>query len=148
MIWVINSNSNLCRIYDYHKVPAQLTLLKELSHPEARAKNSDYLTSDKPGTYIASDTAHGSYSPHTDPKTVEVEKFSREIALELNHGRKVNSFEKLIIITTPHMSGLLLNQLDKQVKKRVTHKFQKDLLHLSEKELLLYLKENAKYSEG
>jgi protein required for attachment to host cells len=148
MIWVINTNSNLCRIYNYHKVPAQLTLLKELKHPEARAKNSAYLTSDKPGKYIAGDSAHGSYSPHTDPKTVEIEKFSREIASELDHARKVNSFEKLIIITPPQMSGLLLNQLDKHVKERVTHKFQKDLLHLSEKELLDYLKENAKYSEG
>jgi protein required for attachment to host cells len=148
MIWVINTNSNLCRIYNYHKVPAKLTLLKELKHPEARAKSSDYLTSDKPGKYIAADAAHGSYSPHTDPKTVEIEKFSREIAGELDHGRKVNSFEKLIIITPPHMSGLLLNHLDKHVKERVTHKFHKDLLHLSEKELLDYLKENAKYSEG
>lgn len=145
MIWVINTNSNLCRIYHYHKSPAELTLLKELAHPEARAKNSDYLTSDKPGAYIGRDLAHGAYSPHTDPKTVEIEKFSREIARELDHARKVNSFEKLIIITPPHMSGMLLNQLDKHVKERLTHKFNKDLLHLSEKELLDYLKENAKY---
>jgi protein required for attachment to host cells len=148
MIWVVNSNTNLCRIYNYHKAPAQLTLFKELHHPEARAKNSDYLTSDKPGKYIGHDTAHGAYAPHTDPKAVEIEKFSREIASELEHARKVKSFEKLIIITPSHMSGLLLNQLDKHVKELVTHKIHKDLLHLSDKELLDYLKENAKYPEG
>jgi protein required for attachment to host cells len=148
MIWVINSNSNLCRIYNYLKTPAQLTLLKELEHPEARMKSSDYLTSSQPGKYIAGDAAHGSYSPHTEPKTIEVEKFSREIAGELDHARKVNSFKKLIIISPAHMSGLLFNQFDKHVKELVTHKFNKDLIHLSEKELLDYLKENAKYPEG
>ena len=148
MIWVINTNSNVCRIYDYQKAPGALTLLKELKHPESRGKKENYLTSDKPGAYTAGDVAHGTHSPHTDPKTVEIEKFSREIASELDHGRKVNLFEKLIIITPPQMSGLLLNQLDKHVKEKVTHKFQKDLLHLSEKELLDYLKEHAKYAEG
>ena len=148
MIWVINSNTNHCRIYHYHKTPASLTLLKEIDHPEARGKSGDFLTSDKQGAYIAGNAAHGTYSPHTDPKMVEVEKFSREIAHELTHARNVNSFEKLIIISPSRMSGLLMNQLDKHVKQAVSHHIQKDLVHLSAKELLDYLKENAKYTEG
>lgn len=146
MIWVINTNTNQCRIYDYHKKPAKLALVKEISHPENRMKKSEYLTSDKPGHYRTSSSAHGTYSQDTDPKDVAIDDFAREIARELNHGRTTNTFEKLILITPPHMEGLLHHHLDKHVKDLVIHNIQKDLIHLSDHELLEYLQKNAKFS--
>ncbi len=147
MIWVVNTNSNMCHIYDYQKNPAQLILLKELNHPENRLKKSDFLTSDKPGHY-QSDPSHagGSFSQRTDPKEVAIDDFAREIARELNHGRTTNAYESLVLITPPHMNGLLLQHLDKHVKERVAHTIQKDLQHLTDKELLALLKTNTKFS--
>ena len=147
MIWVVNTNSNMCHIYTYQKSPAELTLLKELNHPENRLKKSDFLTSDKPGHY-QSDPSHagGSYSQRTDPKEVAVDDFAREIARELNHGRTTHAYENLILITPPHMHGLLLQHLDKHVKELVTHTIQKDLQHLTDKELLTILKTNTQFS--
>lgn len=147
MIWVINTNSNTCHIYDYQKSPAQLTLLKEILHPENRLKKSDYLTSDKPGHYQADGTSGGAYSQRTDPKDVAIDDFAREIARELNHGRSTNAYEKLIIITPPHMNGLLFHHLDKHVKELVVNSIQKDLQHLTDKELLTILKTDTKYSD-
>lgn len=145
MIWVINTNTNQCRIYNYDKTPAKLTLIKEIIHPENRMKKSEYLTSDKPGRYRASNSAQGTYSQDTDPKDVAIDNFAREIAKELNHGRTSKTFEKLILITPPHMEGLLQHHLDKHVKNLVVHNIQKDLLHLSDHELLEYLQINTKY---
>lgn len=148
MIWVVNTNSNICRIYDYQKTPAQLTLVKEINHPENKLKKSDYLTSDKPGRYQSSATgAAGAYSPHTDPKAAAIDQFSREIANELDHGRKTNAYKQLIIITQPHMDGLLQHHLDKHVKSLVTHTIQKDATHLGSHELLGFLQTNTHYSE-
>ncbi len=148
MIWVVNTNSNKCHIYHYQKSPALLTLVKEIAHPENRLKKSDYLTSDKPGRYL-SDTsgAGGSFGQRTDPKEIAIDDFSREIAHELNHGRSTHAYEKLIIITPPHMNGLLFHHLDKHVKNLIVNTIQKDLQHLTEAELLTLLKTEAKYPD-
>ncbi len=149
MICVINTNSNTCRIYHYQKHPAQLTLLKEIIHPESKLKKSDYLTSDKPGQYRTDVTSGGgAYSQRTDPKEVEIDAFSREIAKEIDLGRTKNTFEKLILIAPPHMTGCLFQHLNKHAKELIINNIQKDLQHLKDHELLNYLKENAQYPDG
>src|SRR5579871_5043532 len=102
LTWVINTDSNTCRIYDYSKKPGHLTLIKEIQHPENRLRDID-LTTDKPGHYRTDGSAHGSYSQPSDPKEVKIEDFSREIAKELDHGRNTNAYKKLIVIAPPHM---------------------------------------------
>jgi protein required for attachment to host cells len=145
MIWVVNSNSNVCRIYDYQKKAGKLILLKEINHPENRMKTGEFLTSDKPGHYQSSNAAHGTFAPHSDPKEVAIDQFSREIAKELDHGRKTNIYDKLILINPPHMNGLIHLHLDKHVKELVMHNIPKDLLHLPDHELLDYLQINTRY---
>ncbi|MDR3492119.1 MAG: host attachment protein [Gammaproteobacteria bacterium] len=145
MIWVINTNSNVCHFYEYHKKPSQLKLLKKIVHPENKLKTSEYLTSDRPGHYQTDGSVHGAYSPHTDPKEVSIDSFSREIAKELNHGRTSNSYNNLIIITTPHMDGLIHQHLDKHVNDLVTHNIHKDLMHLTDAQLLDFLDVNTKF---
>lgn len=145
MIWVINTNSNHCRIYHYEK--RELKLLKEIEHPEIRHKKSDYLTSDKPGHYQTNHGAHSAYQPRHDPKEVEIDKFARTLAKELEHEANTHAYEKLILIASPHMTGLLTQHFSKQVKERISHHVQKDLMHLPETELLGYINEQIKYPE-
>ncbi len=135
---VVNTNSNICRIYHYIKNPAQLTLLKEISHPENKLKNSD-LTSDGPGHYQGGESSRGAYSPHTEAKDVLITNFAKEIAKELNQERMKKEYNELILISAPHMMGLLLQQMDKNVKELITNKLEKDLVSLSEHELLTYI---------
>ena len=146
MILVINANTNDCKIYHYDKHPAQLKLLKEISHPANKLKNRD-LTSDRPGHYQGGESARGSYSPHMEEKENEINNFSREIARELNQRRNENDYKTLIVIAPPHMYGLLVQHLNKHVKNMVTHDIQKDLIHYTERELLDFLKVNTKYHE-
>ncbi len=136
MIWIVNVNSNLCRIYHYQKSPAKVTLIKEIEHPENKLKPSE-IVSDKPGRYKG-----GMYSPHTDIKEVEFDHFAREVAKELDEGRVKSKYEKLILIAPPHMNGLLLQHMDKHVKELVMNNIQKDLIFLKDHELLNFVKEN------
>lgn len=141
MLLIVNTNSNTCHIYSYSlddKI-AKLALLKEIIHPQSRLKNSE-LTADKPGHYQAGESARSAYSPHMDAKQVEVDKFARDIAVALNHERNTNGFDKLIIISPPHMQGVLALHLDKQVAHLITQLIHKDLQHYSERELLDFLK--------
>lgn len=141
---VVNTNTNTCRFYHYVKHPVQLTLLKEINHPESKLRSGD-LTSDKPGHYKAGQSARGAYSPHTEAKEIEIDKFSREIANELNKERIKNEYDELIIISPPHMNGLLFQHVNKHVKDLVINNIEKDLLHLTDHELLNFLQTHTKY---
>jgi protein required for attachment to host cells len=143
MIWVINSNSNTCRIYQYNKPNAKLALIKEILHPENRLHNYD-LTSDGPGRYRASGGGHGSFVP-SDPKDVHIDNFMRDVARELNTERAKHSFEKLILISPSHTNGLLMQHMDKHVKDLIITTIQKDLLHLNEQDLLSVLDSTPNY---
>ena len=146
MIVVVNTNTNDCKIYHYNKHPGQLTLLREISHPETKLKNRD-LTSDREGHYKANQSARGAYSPRTDAKETEVIKFSREIARDLNQRRNSNELEHLILIAPPHMYGLISQHLDKHVMDLVTNHIQKDLIHMKNHELLDFLVRNAQFAD-
>lgn len=146
LIWVVNTNSNTCRIYNYKKKPGQLALFKEILHPENKLRDLD-LTSDKPGHYKANGSAHGTYSQSSDPKEIKIDNFSREIAKELDHGRNSHAYNNLIVIAPPHMNGLLFQHINKLVKNLVSHNIEKDLIHLPDHELLSFLKTHTQYPD-
>ncbi len=144
MIWVINSNSNTCRIYQYNKAHAKLDLIKEIQHPENRLHNID-LTSDRAGRYKSNGGAHGAYEPPANQKEIKADNFMRDVARELNQERNKKSFEKLILIVPAHMNGLLMSHMDKHVQELVISNIQKDLLHLNDKDLLSILETTPNY---
>jgi len=142
MTWIVSTNSNTCCIYDYSKNPTNLTLIKQILHPENKLHDIE-LTSDKPGRY-----AFGAYEQPSDPKEIKIDSFAREIAKELDLARTNQNYDALIVIASPHMYGLLSGHLNEHVKKLITHHIQKDVLHLSEHKLLDFLKENTQYPEA
>lgn len=141
-IWVLNSDSNTCRLYHYCKEPKELVLLKEIQHPENKLRDID-LTSDKPGHYNSTGGAHGAFSQKSDPKEIKIDDFSREIAKELDHGRNTQAYDELVIIALPHMTGLLFQHMNKHVKDLITHKVEKDMMHLSKQALLEFVHEHT-----
>lgn len=143
---VVNTNTNTCRIYHYVKHPAQLTLIKEIKHPENKLRSGE-ITSDRPGHYKAGNAAHGAYSPHMEAKEVEIDNFSREIANELDKERMKKEYEEAIIIAPPHMNGLLFQHVNKHVKDLVINNIEKDLIHLTDHELLKYLQAHTQYHD-
>ena len=144
MILILTADSNTGKIYHYDKKASQLTLLKEITHPENKLKTSE-IASDKNGHYQYGSSGHGAFSPRMTPKEVEIENFSRELAKELNQGRVNNEYKELILITSSHMCGLLSQHLNKHVKNLIVNTIQKDILHLSESELLKFVKKNTRY---
>lgn len=139
VVWLIVANSETCKIFDYKKNEHQLTLVKKLNHFQSKLKGSE-LISDRPGHYQTYSTARGTYSSNEDPKEVEFEKFSREIAHELDKARKANQYNHLTLIAPPHMTGLINLHLDIHVKNCIKNNLIKDYVKLTERELLEMLK--------
>lgn len=141
MSWLVTANTNTCRIYHFKRKGFVLTPLKELSHPEMKLKRSEHLTTDKPGRYHANGTQQGAYEPHSDPKEVEIDQFTRDIAHELNKARNENAFECLILVAEPGMMGRLNKHLDKHVAALIEREIHKDVIKLSDHELSKYIED-------
>lgn len=146
MHWIVNCNTSTCRIYEYKK-PEHFMLIKEIDHPENKLKNSE-LSSDKPGRYQTSSSTRGAYSPDTDPKLVKITEFLKEVAKELDHGRNKQAYRNLVIIASPQTSGLLTQQLNKHVNDLISNHIHKDMIHLTDHELLRFVKENTQYPDS
>jgi protein required for attachment to host cells len=148
MIWVIAANAVTCRIFHYGKNGGELTLIKQISHPENRLKMQDYLTSDRPGHFKSGADSRGSFQPRTAPKDVELNNFAREIGREIMRGRKAEAFNKLIVIATPQMGGLIFSHVDKLTEAMVMNYIHKDPQHFTESDILTYLKKFASYPDS
>jgi protein required for attachment to host cells len=117
MIWVVNYNAVACHIYSYDRNLPVIRLVKEITDPRNRG--------------------------HKDPKEVEVDHFSKEVADLLEHGRTNHEYDELVVIGPPHMNGLLFKHVTKSVKELVTQEIQKDFQNYTAKELLEYLKKHV-----
>ncbi len=145
MIWVVNVNSNSCKVYEYTKHPAALRLVKEFSAPQTKLKNSELIT-DRPGHYQGGESARGAYEPRLEAKDIEIENFLRKIAKALNKDRNEHQLTNLILIAPSSSMGILTKYLDKQVSDLISHHLHKDLLKYTEPQLLAFLKENTQFS--
>ena len=135
---VIAANSNHCCIYDYNAQEGQLRLIKEFDHPENKLKDSQ-LVSDRPGRYQMSRTNRSAFSQESDPASLKIDNFARELARELDAERNHHDFTELVLIMSPQMEGLLTHHLNKQVAALIKHTIQKNLMHCTEAKLLQYL---------
>ncbi len=115
MMWILTANTNTARVYQLEKLIEEMTLLQELNHPENKLKISEFTT-DRPGHYKTDSSGGGAYSPHSNPKEVAMDNFAREISILLKEGRNSNKYKSLIIVSLPHMMGLLSKHLDPMYK--------------------------------
>jgi len=138
--WVIVADSSKCNIYEYSKSNDDMHLIKEITHPENQLKDSDYM-SDKQGSFRRSGRAsgHGTFLANADPKKTKIDQFSKEIANLLDHDRKIHAFEHLILISPPHMNGLLHHHFSKHLKRILDLSIDKSVVHLPEKKLKTFI---------
>lgn len=141
--WILVANASTARLYANHGAKKGIQLVKELSHPESRAKASN-LVADRPGHNPGAGNGHGSFVPATDPKHNEAERFALELAREMDQGRTANSYQRAILVAAPAFMGLLKGNLDHQVSRLVSESVEKDYTKATEKELSGHL-ENIIY---
>lgn len=142
-IYIAVADTNHARIYQQEGRGQPLHLVDDLRHPDA-AKHNAQLGSDRPGlvprkAITVSGRAVGAhpsvYVPHTEPKTVEQNRFAREVAGKLNRARAGGRFAELVLAMGPRMLGLVRGELSLQAARSVSATIEHDLVHLSDQEL-------------
>lgn len=132
--WILVANACQAKLYARSNIKNGLSLIKTLSHPESRMKNSE-LVSDGSGA-MQSAAGHGARQPQTEPKQNEAIHFAQQLAHELNQGRNEQQFVKIILMAPPTFLGLINEKLDTQTAKLISTKLDKDYTQVGEKEIL------------
>ncbi|MCW8917678.1 MAG: host attachment protein [Gammaproteobacteria bacterium] len=137
--WLLIANGSEARLFETEFRPKSLTLLQEFHHPEAREKGGE-LASDRSGRYQGDfgtgGASHGAFNEATDPKEYEMERFAGELVQALETGRTANSYQHLVIASSPKFHGLLNKQMGAHLSNLIDKHINKDYTSLNERELL------------
>ena len=143
-IWILVANASeaYCYTYDYKKHldgRLKLELLAKHENPSNR-KKEDELVSGRTGSYQRG-SAHGSFSPASDPKETEADRFAKFLADTVDSGRIAHEYKHLVLIVPPHFHGLINKHLKKEMTPLIRIIIQKDYTQLPIKELETQLAE-------
>jgi protein required for attachment to host cells len=136
--YIVVADSHFARIFSKVNKQSPLELVHHL------AADLDLKEHKKPSkTYSDGGSLRHAIEPHTDPKEVEQQHFVHEVVSFIDHAFKQNEFEDLILIAPPKMLGVLNNDLDDQLLKRVVKKIDKNITEMKINELEEYLKDHC-----
>jgi len=142
--WVIVANASTTTIYSTSMTKSGvLNEEQHFDHPSSRLKNLDLVT-DRLG-HAKSDRPSGiSFAVKTDPKDVEFDKFAREISHALDKGFNAKKFDELIVVSSPHFTGILKKHFSKSIKSLITHFIDKDYTSLNIRDLMKQILQECK----
>ena len=133
--WVLAADSSYAKILQADTRAAPLVLMEELEHPEARKKNSDFY-SDGPGrSFDSGGQGRHAMEPEVDAKSVEAQRFARELCVKLRQAAVEGRYEKLYLLAAPEFLGMLRDCLDDNVKSRIAGEVAKDVARQSPEEI-------------
>jgi protein required for attachment to host cells len=125
--WVVAADGARARVL-LHLGPGKG--LSELSSVESEAarKPGRELLADAPGRVFDSfgEGRHAA-EPRTDPKTVEEQKFLREVAAMLERAAREGEYDRLVLCAAPRALGELRPLLSRAVRDRLAAELPKDL---------------------
>src|ERR1700738_1870001 len=132
--WILFADASHARLYQSQAPGHELSPLRELSHPESRAKEVD-LVSDQPGRMRQSRSSARPAMEYTPHRKAEADRFARQLADLVARGLDEWAYDRLSLVAAPEFLGRLRRHLSERVSARVVAEVEKDYLHLEPREL-------------
>lgn len=129
--WYVVADSSGARIFEQRGVTHELTLLRQLDHPEGRLKTEE-LVSDRQGRSDRSNM-HGRtpLGGDYDPKEALREDFANDLAQGLEQDALQEKFHYLVLVSEPHFLGLVKQNLGSHAQRKLRTSLAKDLSQVS-----------------
>lgn len=141
--WILVADSARARLFSATRENGVLETLSEHVCSEAREKSLD-RGSDRPGRVQESASSeHHAMEPTTDPKMIEVQRFVKEVAQQLNDDAGADKFDRLVLAAPPQVLGYYRQQLSERVKDRVLVEIPKSFTQLKDHEISERLKRST-----
>lgn len=142
--WVLVAHGSAAKVIEVDRSSQQLKCVKEFEHPETALKDSEIHT-DKPGrTFQSAFPMRHAKENNEDPTDHERRVFAKKICDFLEKSYQENTFDNLILVSSPHLLGLIRKTMSTSLSKILAHEISKDLasLNLKDQEVIDKIKKN------
>lgn len=154
--WILVADASRARLFRQQQKQKQQPLdhIESFEHPDSRARARDLMADSngrKPagpdmgpaygGRSVSHSYGRVGAAPDTDPKTVEAQKFARELATMLQDGLHRHAYDKVVLVAPPQFLGLLRSTVSNEVSKHIETTINKDLTRLELHELQGHLQD-------
>jgi protein required for attachment to host cells len=139
-LWILIADEGRARLFAMKTEDRKLEETEGFIHSKSRLRSGQILT-DRPGRVGPPAGGHrmASVQPHTDPKTVEIERFAVELAAALHDARAKSSYDLLALVAPPRFLGMLRGRLSTEVSRVLVGCLDKELTTVDVRELPRYL---------
>lgn len=129
--WIMVAGAEKATVYLYSGAQGRLNIHTVLE--QDLPKTSDMMTDQRGRNKNQQMPGGESYAETTDPRTVEKQKFVKDIAeyLYKNH----RDYDQLVLAAGPEILGMLRGELHKEVNKRIVSEVSRNLTQYNEHEL-------------
>jgi protein required for attachment to host cells len=135
-IYILVADLGRAKIYKSETPVKALELVFDQVNFQGKKKPSE-IYSDKAG---GQHSGFGGYHNFAgERRNNEDDRFSRELANMLKNEYQAGKFDVLALISPPHFLGKLRQNLDKECQKIVIRSIDKDLLRMTEQDIINHL---------
>lgn len=143
--WILVGDASRARVFAHNGEQEPWALVRELEHPESRARNADLVDGVSGRVQQSAGAGHRpAMEPTTWPKQVEAERFSQELSHMLDHEYDERRYDALVLVAAPHFLGLLRKHLRPKLSKLVVATLDKDYSALEAREIQLLVEDSMR----
>lgn len=125
--WVLTANEAQAKLFKIVQFP-KIEQIHSFEHPESRLQNHE-LVSSKPGrSFDRMGTNRHTYEPKSDPQSLEIEKFAKELNEYLSKALQNKEFDHLYLFAGPYFLGVFRQHLCPHVAAKIKAEVPKDLV--------------------
>lgn len=137
--WILIADAARASIFVPHS-QGELACIREFAHPNSRAKNSDLLADRASQAQHAFSAKYAAaINPTTEPKVFEARQFAKTLAEELKRAADQHEFDQIILAAPPRFLGLLRQELDETVARKLVTDLAVDLTRIERHQLWPHL---------
>lgn len=128
--WILVARRSGATIFSSLGTDHPIDLVREIDHPQGRLKAGN-IDSDRPGrSFDRGGEGRHALSTEESPTEHVDERFTAELAQDLERARHAGEFDGLVVVAAPKLLGRLRAAFSDNTRKQVIGELAKDLIDL------------------
>jgi protein required for attachment to host cells len=133
--WILVADESRARLFSAEAGDGAMDELGALAHVEGRAHDREFTRDARPATQARAGLGAHGMQARTSEHDKHMQEFARALAELLEEGRDEHAYDKLVIVATPRLLGVLRDTLSDEVTRLLADSFAKNMTRCSPEQI-------------
>lgn len=133
--WILVADESRARLFSAEAKDVVIDELGALAHVEGRAHDREFTRGARPATQARSGQGGHDLEPRTSEHDKHMHEFAQALAELLEDGRDEHAYDKLVIVATPKLLGVLRDTISDEVARLLADSFAKNMTRCSPEQI-------------